>query len=95
MKKSIIQRKKFTVFSNLDNLEKLMPEQVVNWKSTQDTCSFTIKGMTELSMKIAEKIPYSKIIIVPDGKSTFDFSLILQFDSQKENLTIAEIHFPG
>jgi len=40
----------FNFLSNFNNFEKLMPEQIINWKSTEDTCSFTIKGMTDLSM---------------------------------------------
>ena len=28
-----------------------MPEQVIDWKSTEDSCSFTIKGMTDLTMR--------------------------------------------
>ena len=35
----------FKFLSDISNLEQLMPEQVANWESTGDECSFTIKGM--------------------------------------------------
>ena len=85
--------KVYNFLSDLNNLEKLMPEQVINWKSTEDTCSFTIKGMTDLSMKISEKTPFSKVEIVPGEKAPFNFSLIINLQNPKENLTIAQIIF--
>ena len=70
-----------------------MPEQVINWKSTTDKCSFTIKGMTDLSLCIAEKRPFSKIIYRPDGKAPFDFSLEIKLTAIKENVCNAQILF--
>ena len=38
--------------SNLNNLEKLMPEdRIQKWESTDETCSFTIKGLAGIGMK--------------------------------------------
>jgi len=85
--------KVYSFLSDLNNLEKLMPEQVINWKSTEDTCSFTIKGMTDLSMKISEKTPFSKVEIVPGEKAPFNFSLIINLQNPKENLCVAQIIF--
>ncbi len=66
----------FYFLSNFNNFEKLMPEQVINWVSDEDSCSFTIKGMSQLGMRIKQKEPYSKIVIVADGKVPFQFELI-------------------
>ena len=87
------QEKVYNFLSNLDNFERLMPEQVINWKSTEDSCSFTIKGMTDLSMKISEKIPYSKINIVNGEKTQFNFNLTCQLLVREPNLTSAQIIF--
>jgi hypothetical protein len=65
----------FSFLSNFNNFEKLMPEQVTNWQSTEDECSFTIAGMASLGMKITEKIPNSLIKVIKNGKAPFDFSL--------------------
>ena len=66
----------FNFLSNFNNFEKLMPEQIINWKSTEDTCSFTIKGMTDLSMKIIKRTPFSEIVMASDGKAPFNYELI-------------------
>ena len=83
----------YSFLSNLNNLEKLMPEQVINWKSDENSCSFTIKGMTDLSMKISEKTPSTKIVIIPGAKPPFDFSLIIQLNELKEKFIKAQIIF--
>jgi hypothetical protein len=87
------QEKIYNFLSNLNNFEKLMPEQVINWKSTDNSCSFTIKGMTDLSMKISEKIPYSKINIIPGEKAPFHFSLECHLMKHNDNMTNAQIIF--
>jgi len=54
-KKAVIsanQNKVFQFLSDFNNYEKLMPEQIVNWQSDKDTCSFSIKGMADLKLKI-------------------------------------------
>lgn len=83
----------YTFLSDMNNFGKLMPEQVINWKSTEDTCSFTIKGMTDLSMRISEKTPFSKVEIIPGEKAPFQFSLSINIQNPKENITIAQIIF--
>ena len=46
----------YNFLSDFNNFGHLMPEQIADWKSTADECSFTIKGMASLGMKIIEKI---------------------------------------
>ena len=77
----------------MNNFGKLMPEQVINWKSADDSCSFTIKGMTDLSMRISEKTPNSKIVIIPGDNPPFPFSLIFQLNEEQKEITKAQILF--
>lgn len=65
----------FNFLSNFNNYQKLMPEQITNWKSTEDECSFTISGMANLGMKISEKKPNNFIRVVRHGEAPFDFTL--------------------
>jgi carbon monoxide dehydrogenase subunit G len=65
----------YLFLSDFRNFEKLMPEQVTNWKATEDECSFTIKGMASLGMKIKNKIPNSLIEIERGEKAPFDFTM--------------------
>jgi len=86
-------QKVFTFLSNMNNFEKLMPEQVINWNSTETNCSFTIKGMTDLSLSISEKIPYSKIVIIPGDKAPFMFNLICLINENSTNNSTVQIVF--
>ncbi len=61
--------------SDFRNFEELLPEQVTNWKSDELTCSFTIPGFADLSMRINSKTPCRSIHIVSDGKNPADFTL--------------------
>ena len=65
----------YDFLSDFNNFKKLMPEQVVNWSSTSDECTFTIQGMATLGMKIAEKTPNSFIKIIKNGSAPFDFTM--------------------
>jgi len=65
----------YLFLSDFRNFEKLMPEQVTNWKATDEECSFTIKGMASLGMKIKNKNPNSLIEIESSGKVPFNFTM--------------------
>ena len=75
----------FQFLSSFNNIKLLMPEQVVDWVSTDNDCSFTIKGMASLGMAYAEKIPDSQIKIVKNGKAPFDFILYCNISPVSEN----------
>ncbi|HNS17913.1 MAG TPA: hypothetical protein PKH94_04855 [Bacteroidales bacterium] len=78
----------FAFLSDLNNFRDLMPPQVINWQSTQDTCSFTIQGMTDLSLRLAEKTPFSRLTILPEGNPPFPFELDCYLvESQEETET--------
>ena len=87
------RKKVFEFLSDFNNYEKLMPEQIVNWKSDTESCSFTIKGMADLSLKFDNKMPHESIVISPEGKTPFKFSLLvnLQEDSLNEQKTVAGV----
>ena len=65
----------FTFLSSFNNFQKLMPEQVTNWQSTEEECSFTISGMASIGLKFVEKTPNTLLKIVSQGKSPFAFTL--------------------
>jgi len=66
--------KVYNFLGDFDNFSSLMPEQVINWQSTGDSCSFEIKGLAALGLRITEKIPFTKIIMQGEGKIPFGFS---------------------
>ena len=87
------QEKIFLFLSNFNNFGKLMPEQIINWQSTETNCSFTIKGMTDLSMQIKEKMPFHTILITSFGKTPFEFELKCSFEAINANQTESQLIF--
>lgn len=65
----------FTFLSDFNNIGKLMPEQVVDFKTEGDTCRFTIKGMATLGLIYDVKKPYESVSMKSHGKVPFDFIL--------------------
>ena len=65
----------FTFLNDFNNFSHLMPEQVINWQATSDTCTFEIKGHATLVMRIIERVPNSKLVMKGEGKIPFDFLL--------------------
>ena len=83
----------FSFLSNFTNFQKLMPDQISNWQSTENDCSFTIKGMATIGMKILEKIPTSLIKISSNGKVPFDFTLHVCLTETSPTQTMGQIIF--
>lgn len=83
----------FEFLSDFNHYEKLMPDQIVNWKSNQEACSFTIKNMTNLALKFKSKNPDQVIDIEPDGKSPIKFNLKIELEEDSVNAknTIAKV----
>mgnify|MGYP001207528619 CR=1 FL=1 len=64
----------FFQLSNLENLKKIMPSEIEEFKATTDNCSFKISGMPEIKLELTEKTPYTKIVLT-DKSSQIPFSL--------------------
>ncbi|MCL2682661.1 MAG: hypothetical protein FWE63_04135 [Bacteroidales bacterium] len=75
----------FAYLSNFNNFANLMPPQVVNWQSTEDSCSFTIQNMATLAMRIKEKTEPTKLVIASEAPSPFPFSLICELEELSEH----------
>ncbi len=78
----------FDFLSDFNNFEKMMPEQVTDWKSTTDECTFTIKGMATLGMKIIEKVPNSLVKVTKNGSAPFDFTLSCMIEDLQQQCRV-------
>lgn len=79
------QKTVFEFLSDFNNFEKLMPEQVSDWKSDKESCTFTIQGMTTITLTYASKQANHTIEIKPVGKTPVSFSLLMKlFESEKD-----------
>jgi carbon monoxide dehydrogenase subunit G len=87
------QKKVYDFLADFNNFEQLMPDQVTNWQSDKETCSFTIEGMADIKLKYAAKEPFNTIKVEPEGKSPikFDLTLNLEADTLDEQKTIGTI----
>lgn len=65
----------FAFLGNANNHQKLMPDSIYNWSSTEDECKFTIQGMAKLELKISERDPTGKVVIIPSAKAPFDIKI--------------------
>lgn len=83
----------YHIISEFDNFKNLMPEQIIDWQSDQNRCSFKIKGMTELNMKYEERRKNEKVVFVSDGKNPFDFMLSCQLQEVGQEHTNAQVFF--
>ena len=68
-------QKVYDFLGNFDNFTRLMPEQVVNWQTTGDSCSFEVKGLATLGLRIIKKTPFTSISMQGEGKIPFGFTL--------------------
>ncbi len=75
--KAIINQPKKQVYlflSDLNNHERLMPENIYNWSSTTDEARFTIQNMAKLALKVEERTD-DYILIKPMEKAPFEVEL--------------------
>ncbi len=83
----------YSFMGDFTNFEHLMPEQIKKWKADQESCSFTIEGLADLSMKIASKTPDRNIHIIADGKNPIDYTLDCFFIENDGNSCKVELVF--
>ena len=62
----------YNKLSNVNNLINILPPQISEFQSTEDSCCFKMGGMPTIHLEIAEKIPNSKIsLIAKDSQVPF------------------------
>ena len=82
----------FNFISDFTNFSQLFPPQVNDLKITKDTCSFSIDGMPNVSLRITERIPFSCVVMsAEDGKLPFELKCCLEKVS--EDKCQAQFHF--
>lgn len=79
--------KVYAFAGDMQNFEPMMPEQIENFSATSGQCKFSIPGMGEIELQIADKIHDEKITYVSAGKTPIKFSLALLLDGQPDYCT--------
>jgi len=65
----------FNYLQKMENIGNLLPEQVENFTSDEQTCRFEIKGMGPMGLKLG-LVTSDSITYLKNEKAPFDFSLI-------------------
>ena len=74
----------YVKLSNLNNLKDILPSEITDFQSTEDSCSFKMGGMPKITLVIAEKTPFSKIVLQAEN-SQIPFSLECDISQNGEN----------
>ncbi len=77
----------FNFLNDFNNFESLMPEQIANWESATDTCSFEINNMATIQLRIVEREQDRFIKMISEGKSPFPIQLNSRLENTGEKLT--------
>lgn len=87
--------KLFAFLTDFNNFEKLLPpDKVSGFQSTTDTCSFSVKNLPLIGLRIAEKTAPNKIKIVKhEGKIPFDFILWVTLIEKGPDNSEAQLSF--
>jgi len=88
---SVSVEKAYAFLYDLNNLHQLMPEQVINWQSTEDTCSFDIKGMAHISLKRGEIIQNRQVSIVSLPENPIELEIRGIMERTSDNLSSATV----
>ncbi len=80
----------YAFLSNMNNHEKLMPENIYNWSSTEDEARFTIQNMAKLAIKISNRIANKELTAIPTEKAPFEVELKWTVDDNGDDTTTAK-----
>ena len=70
------------------NLKEILPgDRIENWKETEDSCSFKIKGLAEVFLKLEESSG-NEVVYVSTSPKPFPFKLIIELGESGENGSI-------
>ncbi len=85
----------YTFLHDINNFQGLFPEdKIENWESTDEYCTFRIKGMTDIGLKRVASTPNSLIYLDSYGKVPFKYTLNI-FLEEKGDQTEAKLKFDG
>lgn len=86
----------FEFLADFNNFESLLPkDRIENWQATADECSFRIKGMADIGMRITDRQSPERILVESHGKVPFSFTLDIGLVALDANSTEAGMVFNG
>lgn len=86
----------FDFLSDFKNFASILPEdKVENFQFQGDQCSFNIKGITPMTIKLVEKKPFEFLLFSSEGLAKFNFSLKVSFTGEAEKSGECKVDLMG
>jgi len=82
----------FSYLQKMENIGNILPEQVENFTTDNDTCRFEIKGMGPMGLKLGA-LNAASITYLKNEKAPFDFSLIASIKETGADSTDVQLVF--
>jgi ribosome-associated toxin RatA of RatAB toxin-antitoxin module len=85
----------FDLLSNVQNFEKLMPENIAKFEVIgDDAFIFGLKGMPEIKLKMKEKVAPNKIVLGA-ASDKLPFTLVANINAITDNSSDVKLDFDG
>lgn len=88
------QEETFIFFSDLNNFEKIMPENIQKFEVEGDSFIFGLPGMPEIRLVLKEKTPFSNITLGA-ASSKLSFTLAADINEVEESKSEVSLSFNG
>lgn len=86
----------FEFLIDFKNFAAILPEEKVeNFQFSGDQCSFNIKGITPMTIRLIEKDPFHHILFSSEGLAKFNFSLRVSFIGKAESIGECKVELMG
>jgi hypothetical protein len=86
----------YNFLCDFKNFQAILPEdKVENFEFSGDQCSFNIRGITPMKVRLVEKIPHESILFSTEGLAKFNFSLLVDFLGDSNQLGHCSVKLSG
>lgn len=86
----------YNFLSDFKNFESILPaDKVENFQYSGDQCSFNIRGITALTIRITDKKPNEFILFSSEGLSKFNFQLKASFQGEASSTGTCQVDLYG
>lgn len=83
----------YNFITNFNNFKNLIPaDQVTDWESTEESCTFKIDPVGKTGLEIVEKVPYTLVKVSSNPEfSQYDFTIWIQLVKSADKETRIKI----
>ena len=76
----------FAFVTDIRNFERFIPKGTINnWIAEKEWCSFSVSMLGTVTVRLAEKKEYNKVVFTGDALKKNDFSLVLAISDNNKN----------